>query len=134
MAKAPELREGAEGRCLISIHCCRHSSLTGQWDLPGGGREGDESPIDCALREVEEEFGIRIGEDGVSALRRYPAERSGALDTYFCVARISPHQLESIRFGDEGQGWMLMDVGEFIAREDAAPHLRQRLEQHLSDT
>ena len=106
----------------------------GQWDLPGGGREGDESPVDCALREVEEEFGIRIGEDSVSALRRYAAERSGALDTYFCVAHISPDQIERFRFGDEGQHWVLMEVREFIAREDAVPHLRRRLEQHLSNT
>ena len=26
----------------------------GLWDLPGGGREGDEDPVTCALREVEE--------------------------------------------------------------------------------
>jgi 8-oxo-dGTP diphosphatase len=30
----------------------------GMLDLPGGGREGNESPEDCVLRELEEEFGL----------------------------------------------------------------------------
>ena len=28
------------------------------WELPGGGREGNESPFECAAREVYEELGI----------------------------------------------------------------------------
>jgi 8-oxo-dGTP diphosphatase len=32
----------------------------GRWAIPGGGREGDESPRDTALREFEEETGIRL--------------------------------------------------------------------------
>ncbi len=35
----------------------------GKWDLPGGGREGRESPEACALRELEEEFGLCLGPD-----------------------------------------------------------------------
>jgi len=30
----------------------------GMWDLPGGGREGDEGPLACACRETREEVGI----------------------------------------------------------------------------
>ena len=33
------------------------------WELPGGGREGDESPFECAAREVFEELGIRLTKD-----------------------------------------------------------------------
>ena len=33
------------------------------WELPGGGREGDESPFECAAREVYEELGIHLTED-----------------------------------------------------------------------
>lgn len=30
------------------------------WDLPGGGREGRERPLDCALRECKEELGLQV--------------------------------------------------------------------------
>lgn len=45
----------------------------GMWDLPGGGREGDESPAECALREVEEEFALRIDPGRIVWEREYPA-------------------------------------------------------------
>jgi 8-oxo-dGTP diphosphatase len=32
----------------------------GRWALPGGGREGDESPRDTAVREIAEETGLRL--------------------------------------------------------------------------
>lgn len=32
----------------------------GRWAIPGGGREGDETPIETARREFEEETGIRL--------------------------------------------------------------------------
>jgi 8-oxo-dGTP diphosphatase len=32
----------------------------GHWDLPGGGREQEESPEVCALRETEEEIGLQL--------------------------------------------------------------------------
>ena len=35
----------------------------GHWDLPGGGREGDETPETCVLRELEEELAIAAGQN-----------------------------------------------------------------------
>nr|WP_231692828.1 NUDIX domain-containing protein [Vibrio campbellii] len=32
-------------------------SYPNYWDLPGGGREGNETPEDCALRELKENSG-----------------------------------------------------------------------------
>lgn len=32
----------------------------GRWAIPGGGREGDESPLETALREFEEETTVRL--------------------------------------------------------------------------
>ena len=43
------------------------------WELPGGGREGDESPFECAAREVYEELGIHLNEDSCSGARSIPA-------------------------------------------------------------
>lgn len=99
----------------------------GHWDLPGGGREGDESPITCVLREVEEEFGLRIAPERVSALTRYTSQRPDGLDSYFCVAEIAVEDIEQIVFGDEGQMWQMMAIQDFIAHELAVPYLQARL-------
>jgi 8-oxo-dGTP diphosphatase len=104
----------------------------GLWDLPGGGREADENPVDCGLREVEEEFGLCIPAERVTHLTRYKSQTSGGLDTYFCIAAITPEEIEQIQFGEEGQGWALMQIDEFITHERAIPHLQKRLSALLS--
>ena len=43
------------------------------WELPGGGREGDESPFECAAREVYEELGIHLTEDCLLWSKIYPS-------------------------------------------------------------
>lgn len=103
----------------------------GLWDLPGGGRESGEGPVACALREVEEEFGIAIEADRVRSLRRYESADPEGLDTYFCVADLTPAEVERIRFGDEGQHWRLIDSNEFVALPDAVPQMKRRLAFYL---
>jgi 8-oxo-dGTP diphosphatase len=98
----------------------------GQWDLPGGGREGDEDPITCGLREIEEEFGLVLSRDAVEISQRH-VSHAGGLDTYFCVAHIDANDIARIQFGVEGQRWQLMRIAEFIAHPNAVPHLRDRV-------
>lgn len=37
-----------------------YESVTGQWMIPGGGLEENESEADCCIREVSEETGILV--------------------------------------------------------------------------
>ena len=48
----------------------------GYWDLPGGGREGAESAEQCLLREVEEEFGLRLTPAHLRWQAAFPALRT----------------------------------------------------------
>ncbi len=48
--------------CRRPIGMRRHP---GQWALPGGRLDPGESPLDAALRELEEELGLRLGPDEV---------------------------------------------------------------------
>ncbi|MGA2952104.1 MAG: NUDIX hydrolase [Caulobacteraceae bacterium] len=102
----------------------------GFWDLPGGGREGAESPLECAFRETEEEFGLRLSA-GQVRWERFYTHASGLPPSWFFVAEIEPAQAASIVFGDEGQYWRMMAVREFLEMPDAPPNLQARLRQYL---
>ncbi len=102
------------------------------WDLPGGGREGDEDPAQCALRELEEEFALRLTPERLVWQRRYEGVRPQALPSYFLVGDLTPDEVRAIRFGDEGQYWMLMAIDEFLDHPAAVPYLKARLRDYLA--
>lgn len=104
----------------------------GCWDLPGGGREGDEKPLACALRELREEFGLSLPDIEIVGSRRYPGAHPGSEDTWFFVAGLHPQHIADIRFGDEGQYWRMMPLADYLALSDAIPHLQHRLADYLA--
>lgn len=97
------------------------------WDLPGGGAEGDETPLECAQRELREEFTIALPSDRVRWAREYPSERAGRPPTWFFVADLEAGEIQSIAFGDEGQHWQMMPVETYLAHSQAVAHLQERL-------
>ena len=44
-----------QGKILLS-----HEVKVGQWMIPGGGMEGDETPEECCVREAAEETGLLV--------------------------------------------------------------------------
>ncbi|HGK8820973.1 TPA: NUDIX hydrolase [Pseudomonas aeruginosa] len=105
----------------------------GYRDFPGGGREGLETPAECALRELEEEFSIRLEEPRIEWQRQYPSTSGSAPFAYFLVARLEDREFEAIRFGDEGQYWRLMEVDAYLAHAMAVPYLQSRLGDYLRE-
>ncbi len=104
----------------------------GLWDLPGGGREGDETPAACALREVEEEFGLALAPTRITWCRSYPSLTVPGQLAYFFAAPITEAETAAIRFGDEGQYWTMMTCADFLARESVLPQLQDRLRDYLA--
>lgn len=98
----------------------------GKWDLSGGGREGQESPEACVLRELEEEFGLRLGPDRLLWRRAFPAADAPGKTGWFFAGRITADEIAAIRLGDEGQVWRMMPVGDWPAHPDAIPALQAR--------
>ncbi|QUJ76551.1 NUDIX hydrolase [Sulfitobacter albidus] len=94
------------------------------WDLPGGGREGRETPLACALRECREELGLRVPARAIVWQRCYPAQ-DGA--RWFFVARMPRGMAHKIRLGEEGQRFMLMSEDIFLRHPDAIPAFRGRV-------
>ena len=101
------------------------------WELPGGGREGDESPFECARREVYEELGIHLTEDCLLWSKVYPSVLFADKQSVFLVGQLTQKQFDSIVFGDEGQGYQLMNVEEFLSSSQVVPQLQDRLKDYL---
>ena len=47
------------------------------------------------------------------------------------VGQLSQDQFDSITFGDEGQGYKLMPIEEFLNSKQAVPQLQGRLRDYL---
>ena len=101
------------------------------WELPGGGREGNESPFECATREVYEELGIHLDEDCLLWSKIYPSVIFKDKQSVFMVGQLSQDQFDSITFGDEGQAYKLMNIEEFLTSSQVVPQLQGRLRDYL---
>lgn len=91
------------------------------WDLPGGGREGAETPIQCALRELHEEFALSLPPDSLTG-HAFTSFQDPSMQSWLFTGQITAAQIAAIRFGDEGQEWCMMQVATYLAHPRAIPH------------
>ena len=103
------------------------------WELPGGGREGDESPFECAAREVFEELGIHLNEDCLLWSKVCPSMLFEGRQSVFMVGQLSQEQFDNITLGDEGQGNKLMSIDEFLGSDKVVPQLQKRVRDYLEE-
>lgn len=101
------------------------------WELPGGGREGDESPFECATREVFEELGIRLTKDCLLWRKVYPSMLFEGKESVFLVGKLDQEQFDKIVFGDEGQGYRLMSIEEFLSSDKVVLQLQDRVRDYM---
>ena len=94
------------------------------WDLPGGGREGDETPQDCALRECREELGLVVPPEAILWGQSF---EEGPQTKWFFVAQLPQGAARDVVFGNEGQRWQLMSEEAFIQHSRAVPAFQDRL-------
>ncbi|MFA9231909.1 MAG: NUDIX hydrolase [Microgenomates group bacterium] len=97
-----------------------------KWDLPGGGREGEESPETCALRELEEEFGLVLTAARLIWGQRFPSMISPERLAWFFAGHITPEDIAAIRFGTEGQTWEMMPIPAYLAHPAGIPDMQHR--------
>jgi 8-oxo-dGTP pyrophosphatase MutT (NUDIX family) len=119
-ASAIVLRDSPRGPEVVMVQRNpRASFMGGAWVFPGGAvHDSDAGHVGTALRELEEEASIHLGEDEVVPFSRWitPAEVKVRFDTWFFVAR-APR-------GAEPQP----DGAECVAAHWLAP--RKALERH----
>lgn len=102
----------------------------GYWDLPGGGIEPGETPLQCVLRETREELGLVMDPARVMWGRDYGTS-SGEISWFF-AAHVPAGTETQIALGDEGQGWALMPIDAFLAHDTVVPQFKPRLGDYLA--
>ncbi|MDF8354989.1 NUDIX domain-containing protein [Ensifer adhaerens] len=96
----------------------------------GGGREDDESRVECAIRETREEFDIAVDPAWIVWTRYYPAQHTIAPGSYFLVGKFE-EGFGPVRFGDEGQQWAMMSIADFLNHPEVVESLKSRLRDYL---
>ena len=51
----------------------------------------------------------------------------------FLVGKLAQEQFDSIVFGDEGQGYKLMSIEEFLGSDKVVPQLQDRVRDYLEE-
>lgn len=102
------------------------------WDLAGGGRENEESPYQTMRREVMEELSLDVPESNVVWLKYYESITKPGKMSAFMVANISDDQVESIKFGEEGQGYNMVSFREFLDDKNIIEQLKIRFLDYLN--
>ena len=101
------------------------------WELPGGGREDEETPFECVQREGFEELGLKLEEADILWVKDYQGMVDPDTTSIFMVGTISQEECASIVFGDEGQAYQMMDVSQFLSDDKVISQLKDRLSDYL---
>ena len=93
----------AEPALILTRRSTKLRNHPGQWALPGGRLDADETPVEAALREMYEEVGVDLGQAQVIGILDDFVTRSGYIMTPVVIwggpllqTSHSPHEVASV--------------------------------------
>jgi 8-oxo-dGTP pyrophosphatase MutT (NUDIX family) len=133
-------------RQILLIQHREHASKHSYWLLPGGGREADETPEQCVVREVQEETGL-----GVRVERLLlddpapPGDTYQRFHTYLCEPStfaaspgMEPEPEASAVYAITAVDWLPLDVeanwNPHVLSDPLTAPLLRRIRHALGDT
>ena len=95
------------------------------WKIPGGKKEGNESPQETAIRELLEETGIKVGVDDLYLVEEVDKSSHRNPHTLFVFMAKVENFNGLLRLGDEGEYVALFEMRDIPKMEDFfPPHLK----------
>jgi nucleoside triphosphatase len=129
----PLLRD-AEGACLLCKMPSHRGAYPGQWGLPGGGLEPDETMVEALRRETREELGLELEtfepllfEDAVRE-KLYPDGRRERVYMIFLVFLCTATQPAAVRLNEELEAFAWVrpeELGAYDLNEATIDTLRR---------
>ena len=101
-------------------------------DLPGGGKELDESPFETFQREVKEEFGISINEGDIVYAKKYIGVMDPTKDSYFFATKNLDSVSHPVIPGNEGSEFSSIEIKEYLELTDAINRQQDRVREYLN--
>ena len=101
-----------DGKYLLCYNTWRN-----QWEIPAGGREGQETPEECAIRELYEETGQSVVKMDFKGLLKSKNVENGKIrrnPVYFATLK----KLDPFKENEETSKIMLWDLKEDIGNID----------------
>lgn len=102
------------------------------WDLPGGGRENEETPYETMRREVKEELDINVPKSNVKYIKFYKSLTSLDDKAVFMVCDIDDDLIKNINFKNEGQKYKIVSFKDFLCDKDVIEPLKNLFLEYLN--
>ena len=120
-----------DNRILMQLRDDNPRWFPNHWAFPGANCEKNEEPLDTVIREIPEEYGIRVSKTGCQFLFDYDVAYDPAAHDYVFLCRVDFEQKPTLNEGAD-LAWLTLE--EIKARElgfDSKPII-ERLEALLT--